>query len=166
MSATLITTTSWCPASREKYTAWAAVQPPPPPLLLPRRRRRWCCWEISVCVPRPLIPLRSPHCASLTCCITLRALPSPLDRRKSINVLKDMFRDELSKDDWRLVVKLKKVRGSCQLPWPAAPKQGRSRLPGNSGCTAGLCACPAGSGATAVNPALFPTYLMQTFRID
>ncbi|KAL4860126.1 Eukaryotic translation initiation factor 5B [Chlorella vulgaris] len=29
--------------------------------------------------------------------------------RKSINVLKDMFRDELSKDDWRLVIKLKKV---------------------------------------------------------
>ncbi len=30
-------------------------------------------------------------------------------RRKSIDVLKEMFRDELSKDDWRLVIKLKKV---------------------------------------------------------
>ncbi|KFM24316.1 Eukaryotic translation initiation factor 5B [Auxenochlorella protothecoides] len=29
--------------------------------------------------------------------------------RKSINVLKDMFRDDLTKDDWRLVVRLKKV---------------------------------------------------------
>lgn len=29
--------------------------------------------------------------------------------RKSINILKDHFRDDLSKDDWRLVVKLKKV---------------------------------------------------------
>ena len=29
--------------------------------------------------------------------------------RKSINVLKAMFRDDLSKDDWRLVVKLKKT---------------------------------------------------------
>jgi translation initiation factor 5B len=29
--------------------------------------------------------------------------------RKSINVLKEMFREELGKDDWRLVVKLKTV---------------------------------------------------------
>lgn len=33
-------------------------------------------------------------------------------RRKSIDVLKEMFRDELSKDDWRLVIKLKKVGGA------------------------------------------------------
>lgn len=36
-------------------------------------------------------------------------------RRKSIDVLKEMFRDELSKDDWRLVIKLKKVGGWCTL---------------------------------------------------
>lgn len=35
----------------------------------------------------------------------------PHHRRKSIDVLKEMFRDELSKDDWRLVIKLKKVGG-------------------------------------------------------
>ena len=29
--------------------------------------------------------------------------------RKSINLLKQHFKDELSKDDWRLVVRLKKV---------------------------------------------------------
>jgi hypothetical protein len=29
--------------------------------------------------------------------------------RKSINVLKDMFREEMGKEDWQLVVKLKKV---------------------------------------------------------
>lgn len=29
--------------------------------------------------------------------------------RKSINLLKQHFKDELSKDDWRLVLKLKKV---------------------------------------------------------
>lgn len=29
--------------------------------------------------------------------------------RKSIDILKTMFRDDLSKDDWRLVVRLKKV---------------------------------------------------------
>lgn len=31
--------------------------------------------------------------------------------RKSIDVLKQHFRDDLSKEDWRLVVKLKKVFG-------------------------------------------------------
>jgi translation initiation factor 5B len=30
-------------------------------------------------------------------------------RRKSINVLKDMFRDEMTKADWQLVMRLKKV---------------------------------------------------------
>ena len=29
--------------------------------------------------------------------------------RKSINVLKDMFRDEMSKDDWKLIIRLKKM---------------------------------------------------------
>lgn len=29
--------------------------------------------------------------------------------RKSIDIVKDMFRDEMSKDDWRLVIKLKKI---------------------------------------------------------
>ena len=29
--------------------------------------------------------------------------------RKSINILKDMFREEMTKDDWRLVIRLKKV---------------------------------------------------------
>lgn len=29
--------------------------------------------------------------------------------RKSIDILKDMFREDLTKDDWRLVVRLKKV---------------------------------------------------------
>lgn len=33
----------------------------------------------------------------------------PCRSRKSIDVLKDMFRDELSKDDWKLVIKLKRV---------------------------------------------------------
>lgn len=31
--------------------------------------------------------------------------------RESINVLKEHFRDELGKEDWRLVIKLKKVFG-------------------------------------------------------
>lgn len=35
--------------------------------------------------------------------------------RKSINVLKDMFRDDLTKDDWRLVVRLKKVGRDVQV---------------------------------------------------
>jgi translation initiation factor 5B len=38
------------------------------------------------------------------------ALVSRISRR-SIDVLKDLFRDELGKDDWRLVVRLKKVFG-------------------------------------------------------
>ena len=29
--------------------------------------------------------------------------------RESIDVLKAMFRDEMSKDDWRLIIRLKKV---------------------------------------------------------
>jgi len=29
--------------------------------------------------------------------------------RKSINLLKEHFKDDMSKDDWRLVIKLKKV---------------------------------------------------------
>jgi hypothetical protein len=48
----------------------------------------------------------------LTSCATLSlpARPSlPLSRRKSIDVLKEMFRDEMTKDDWILVMKLKKV---------------------------------------------------------
>ena len=32
-----------------------------------------------------------------------------LCRRKSINVLKDMFREEMTKPDWQLVMRLKKV---------------------------------------------------------
>ena len=43
------------------------------------------------------------------CCCADLYRPPPYRRRKSINVLKEMFRDELSKDDWRLVIKLKKI---------------------------------------------------------
>lgn len=66
-------------------------------------------------------------------------------RRKSINVLKDMFRDELSKDDWRLVIKLKKVgRGGAR----AQPK-GRLR---QAACVrwAGQAAVWAGKGEQKV----------------
>ena len=38
-------------------------------------------------------------------------LPLSACRRASINSLKEMFRDEMSKDDWRLVIALKKTFG-------------------------------------------------------
>ena len=70
---------------------------------------------------------RAPCCLPLpSCCLTAGSLPrlfpslppaalltatlAPcLCRRKSINVLKDMFRDEMTKADWQLVMRLKKV---------------------------------------------------------
>ena len=47
-------------------------------------------------------------------CFTMLGCPLQDDlvsriSRKSINLLKEHFKDELSKDDWRLVLKLKKV---------------------------------------------------------
>lgn len=59
----------------------------------------------------------------------------PWRRRKSINVLKEMFRDDLSKDDWRLVIKLKKVGGH--------PRRRRRRgpAPGTPARRLGGCCC-------------------------
>lgn len=54
-------------------------------------------------------------------------------RRKSIDVLKEMFRDELSKDDWRLVIKLKKVGRAGRLRWGGFVGWGR--------CWRGGCSC-------------------------
>lgn len=59
------------------------------------------------------VSARLDHCPCR--CIPCLVTPCLMCRRKSIDVLKEMFRDELSKDDWRLVIKLKKVGGAGSL---------------------------------------------------
>lgn len=58
--------------------------------------------------------------------------------RKSINLLKQHFKDELSKDDWRLVVRLKKVF----KPHHHSPQTKLTFTPGTSmQLSSAICSC-------------------------
>ena len=58
-------------------------------------------------LPSLLIPLLSPSLPLLQFLVQ-DALVSRITR-KSINLLKQHFKDDMTKDDWRLVIKLKQV---------------------------------------------------------
>lgn len=64
----------------------------------------WCC-----CIAKPLPLFRSGFTPFLQSCLLLQDLLVSKISRKSIELLKKHFMDDMTRDDWRLVVKLKKT---------------------------------------------------------